>query len=436
MDNPYMPGKNRFYIAEQAIAGKTKSETYTALRPMVESQTLVFKRNATSAEKAMGITHRQPHATIGRQLIELQNEIGRTWKAMGLSKGQRYNSPERDTPAPSPTPDFTPPFDHTPEETPDEIPTPEIEEEEIPEEDTPETPEAPIAKGKRKMRAEMAYFLRRVREIRATLADRKRLGETVVDSISNRPAEAASKLIPEGIPADALLHTMAIHWGPDSRQSLGISDFDMESLSSDIMRKQGITEIVRKDGTVEPPHEMFGYVWTLAKVRQPIALKGEMGTGKSWLLGQLADYLDVDYAETPMSLGATRGDLLGRFTASPDRPFIPAKFVEIYGNGGVFNFEELDAADPGLLIVLNNALAGQRLYNSNSGQMVNRSENFIGAATMNTWGYGADTEYNGREALDWATLDRWRMGRCLIRHDESVEDFIAYRTMNKLGISE
>jgi hypothetical protein len=418
MHNPYRIGVNRFYIAEQAIAGKSKSETFAALRPMVESQTLVFKRNPTREEKATGLTHRIPLETTAAQLTSLQDEIGRVYKELGLSIGRKFEDEE--TPAPMPAPLLAPLEDPTPEIEPEED---EIEEEE-------EEPElTPIAKGKRKIIDEMLYFRKRVREIRAKCLDRERLAESI-DWISMRPIQAASKLIPAGIPADALLHTMTLHWSQDTRRDFGIADYDMSALSRSIASERGITEIIRKDENgdeySEVPHEMFGYVLVLAENRIPILLVGEFGTSKSHLCAQLMDFLGLDYSETPMSLGATRGDLLGRFTANPDQAFIAAKFGEMYGSGGGFNFEEFDASDPGMLIVLNNAIAGKRFYNSNSGEMVDRSPDFIAMATANTFGYGATRRYTARTHIDEATLDRWRMGRVMVGIDERVEDSILF----------
>jgi cobaltochelatase CobS len=79
-----------------------------------------------------------------------------------------------------------------------------------------------------------------------------------------------------------------------------------------------------------------------------------------------------------------------------------------------------------LLIVLNNALASERFYNSNSGEMISKNEDFIGVSTANTFGLGANKDYVARERLDAATIDRWRMGRIWVDLDENVEESILY----------
>jgi MoxR-like ATPase len=96
----------------------------------------------------------------------------------------------------------------------------------------------------------------------------------------------------------------------------------------------------------------------------------------------------------------------------------------LYGGGGVFNFEEIDASDASMLIVLNNALASGKLYNSASGEMVDKHSDFCPFSTANTFGLGSNRDYTARERLDAATIDRWRMGRIWVDLDENVEESI------------
>lgn len=391
-------------IERLATRGLSKFQAYAELRPMVESQTkpMIFKANVGG--------HRVPKS-MQEQLIELKNEIGRTYAILGRAESPKFDSPEVETPE---FVEFQNP------EMPEEIRDTETEEQDEEQDETPDTPqdEKPVAKGKRRIENELRRFLAEVRRIRKFCEDRAKLSEPV-DSISMRPVQAAARLIPAGIPVEALLSSMAMHWNPDTRQDAGIPDFDYVAFSLRIMADRGITEIRRTSGKVETPHVLFGYALLLAENRQPIMLVGPAGTGKSHLAAQLADYLNLKYGETPMSPGATRGDLLGRHTIGG---FISAEFVELYGGGGVFNFEEIDASDASMLIVLNNALAADRLYNSASGEMVEKHADFVAFSTANTFGLGANRDYTARERLDAATIDRWRMGRIFVALDENVEE--------------
>jgi hypothetical protein len=386
------PNTKRRMIGDLCEAGRTKRETFNALRPLVENQTkpMIFSSNAGG--------HRTPKPMY-EQLIDLKNEIGRVYAIMGRSTSSDFDSKEI---------------------TPADVEIPENEPEEQPEEETSDEPEVtdgkPKAKHKQSVRDEIMYFVRRVREIRAMLAKRAEMSEAY-DELGNRPAWAAGRLIPAGIPADALLDVMTFHWDADIRNDAGISSFDFKRLSRQIAEEREID--------MSDKHELFPYILTLVEERVPVMLVGPMGTGKSFLCAQIADYLNLPYGETACSAGATRGDFYGRLTANPDRPFILSKFSEIHSGGGVFNFEEIDAALPEILIALNNALAGDRFFNSSNGEEYKMHPDFIAMATANTWGTGASRMYNARERLDGATLDRWRMGRVLIELDERIEMNIA-----------
>jgi len=374
----YRRNTKQFLIAELANRGLTKRQAYSELVGLVESQTkpMIFSANV------MG--HREPKP-MAEQLQQLQYAIGRVYAELGRAESPDFESEEIETPE-----------DEKVEET-----------EEI----------RPIAKAKAVAESELEKFKRRIRELREFCNRRAELSEPI-DSISMRPAMAAAALIPAGIPCDALLNSLAMHWPSDVKRDAGIPEFDFVELSQKIMRDREI-----ENGEY---HELFGYALTIAETfrgnfRQPLMLIGPFGTGKSFLARQIADFLNLDYSETPMSPGATRGDLLGRHTLDG---FITSQFVERYSKGGVFNFEEIDASDPSMLIVLNNALASDTLYNSANGEQYEKHEDFIPVSTANTYGLGANRDYTGRERLDAATIDRWRMGRVFLPLDSKVEDLI------------
>ena len=413
VSSDWRPGTKRRMIAELAERGLTKRQAYNELKPLVDSQIrpMIFSANVGG--------HRTPKP-IAEQMVELKNEIGRVWAILGRAQSSDFDSQEIDSTESDDSRDDSAAFDSaqcdscgkTAELFHDEESGLSLCEDCLPKEE-----KKPRKAASGRIEDAKREFLRRVREIRAFCEDRARRSETV-DSISMRPVQAAAKLIPAGIPVDALLHAMTLHWNPDTRRDAGIRDFDVSAFSRKVMAERGISKIKRANGKEETAHELFGYALILAENRIPIMLVGPAGTGKSHLASQLADFLGYRYGETPMSPGATRGDLLGRHTIGG---FISAEFVELYGAGGVFNFEEIDASDASMLIVLNNALASGRLYNSASGEMVDRHDDFIPFSTANTFGLGANREFTARERLDAATIDRWRMGRIFVSLDENVE---------------
>jgi AAA domain (dynein-related subfamily) len=391
LEKKWRRGSKQQMIKDCADAGKNRREAFLELRELTESgiEPMVFKANVNGTRIAK---------PLSRQLLELKYQINRVYRILEIG-GQELDTKNEDEEI----------LDNE-EIGDDEI---EVEEEDSPEEEIEEEEETKIvATGKVKIENACAAFLAEVRRIRNFCQSRAQSGETI-DHISMRPALAASKLIPAGVPVEGLLAAMCLHWPDGAKRDADIPNFDFVKFSKGIMRHRGIEEGIY--------HDLFGYALILAEQRIPIMLVGQFGTGKSFLARQLSDYLGVPYGETPMTPGATRGDLLGRHTVSG---FIPAEFVRLYEGGGIFNFEEIDASDPSMLIVLNNALAQDHLYNSVDGKEYAKSENFIAVSTANTFGLGATREYVARERLDAATIDRWRMGRIVVPIDEKVEETI------------
>jgi hypothetical protein len=416
----YRKGTKRYVIASLAEAGKSKRETYEMLVPAVTDQVrpMIFSANVNGS--------RIPKP-MSEQFQELKNEIGRVYAILGKSVSADFEAEEVSDDEPA----------ETVEETSTICDDCGIAENAYSNltydkstgltlcaaclarqnEEIEEVDDTPKAKGKNSVKAELAYFLRRIREIRAFCTERAERSEPI-DELGVRPSQAAAKLILAGIPANALLAAMTFHWPRDARNDAGIADFDFIALSRKIAKEREID--------MAGKHVLFPYVLTLCEERIPVMLVGPMGSGKSHIARQVAEFLEVPYGETALSAGATRGDLLGRLTANNENPFILSKFCEIYSGGGVFNFEEIDAALPEVLITLNNALSSNRMFNSANGEEYDRHADFIPFSTANTWGTGANRQYVARERLDAATIDRWRMGRVFVPLDETIEEEILF----------
>ena len=143
------------------------------------------------------------------------------------------------------------------------------------------------------------------------------------------------------------------------------------------------------DGTGK--HVLFGYLLLLVENGINVMLIGPAGTGKSHIAEQVADFMNVKYGEIGLGSGASRGDLLGRHTISQEKPWITSEYTSIYSGGGIINREEIDRADPGVLITLNNSIAGNALYNSIDGERYQKSDAVCVMSTANTFGLQAQT---------------------------------------------
>ena len=192
------------------------------------------------------------------------------------------------------------------------------------------------------------------------------------------------------------------------------------------------------DGVVHP---VFERVVRLAQARKHIFLPGPSGCGKSHLARQVADALELNFGSISCSAGMSESQLLGRMVPTGDHgqfAFLGTEFLDCYENGGVFLFDEIDAADSNVLLVINSALAnGHMSVPSRHGNPVaKRHPDFVCLAAANTWGRGADRMYVGRNELDESTLDRFRIGCVPMDYDETLErqlcpDKELYRRLNK-----
>lgn len=133
-------------------------------------------------------------------------------------------------------------------------------------------------------------------------------------------------------------------------------------------------------------------------------LVGPAGSGKTQVAAQAAEALGQRFGHISLTAGASETWLWGRQTPTG---FNNGQFADFYENGGVFLFDELDAADANLLIALNTALANGSAYNPISGKKITRHKDFYCIAAGNTFGLGADFAFTGRNRLDASTLDRF-----------------------------
>lgn len=186
-----------------------------------------------------------------------------------------------------------------------------------------------------------------------------------------------------------------------------------------------------KDGDVfhdvnEHTHPIFERVLVLASARKNVFIPGPTGCGKSHLAKQVATALGLEFAFVSCSVGMSEGHLTGRLLPvgkSGKFEYVISEFVKCYENGGLFLLDEIDAADANVLLVVNAALANGKMAVPNRPEQpyAKRHPDFVCIAAANTWGSGADRQYVGRNQLDNATLDRFRIGQIAMDYDAQLE---------------
>lgn len=168
-------------------------------------------------------------------------------------------------------------------------------------------------------------------------------------------------------------------------------------------------------------------------------LVGPAGTGKSTLAmkacekifnieGGIQGVVNSDkFAQISFSPDTVSADMIG-FT-DVHGVFHETDIVRVFRDGGVILFDEMDDADASLLVKLNTMLANGVLPTPNG--MVTQNPNTYIVGTANTYGKGGNAMYVGRNRLDAATLDRWKLATVSVNYDEKLE-----RKIMESGIHE
>lgn len=204
----------------------------------------------------------------------------------------------------------------------------------------------------------------------------------------------------------------------------------LEKLAATASQHVRLMKVERYDGKVIKLKDVilpayFNDLKDLAEMRENILLVGPAGCGKTTVAELLAKTLGLTFGKIGGSSGLSETHLLGGKTHNITKgteKWRPSEFVTRYEQGGLMLVDELDAADPNVLLALNPALdKSGRLPVPNRGDVAIRHRDFVCVATANTFGRGANRMYAGRNQLDEATLNRFPVGVIECYYDEGVE---------------
>ena len=198
------------------------------------------------------------------------------------------------------------------------------------------------------------------------------------------------------------------------------------------VRQKAIAEEMEKLKNAAHEHASLQDTLHMLKTIGCAFLVGPTGTGKSTLAKSACKKLfdikdDVDpvvsgkYAQISFSPDTTSGEMIGRTDVNGN--FHESEIVRVYRDGGLILFDEIDDADPSMLIKVNTALANGYLATP-TGMVMRNKETYIVCAA-NTFGTGPDAMYVGRTRLDAATLDRFCLSTIYVDYDTRLEDEIA-----------
>lgn len=179
-----------------------------------------------------------------------------------------------------------------------------------------------------------------------------------------------------------------------------------------------------KSVTIEDrTHPIFEQVLFHIGCGDHVMLVGPKGCGKTYLAEQVAEALERDYGMLSLSGGVTEGKLFGRVAPNintGENVYTATRFVELYETGGLYLLDEVDAADPNVLLSINGALANGNLpLDRPKKPIAKKHKHFVCMAAANTWGNGADRQYVGRNQQDSAFTERFV--QIAMDYDEALE---------------
>jgi len=171
-------------------------------------------------------------------------------------------------------------------------------------------------------------------------------------------------------------------------------------------------------GTV---HKDFKKAFRILTATGRLYLKGDSGTGKGVLARQIAEGLNLSFGILPLTAGVTESKITGLMQI--DGTFNSTSFLNAYENGGVFLFDEVDAADSNTLLTINDGIESGQMYipNRKEKPYAKRHKDFYLICAANTWGTGNEADYHGREYQDAAFLNRFSASKMLIDYDVELE---------------
>lgn len=180
-------------------------------------------------------------------------------------------------------------------------------------------------------------------------------------------------------------------------------------------------------------HHKFDYVRSVIEANMPVLLTGPAGTGKSTLSKQIADHLSLQFYSVSCTKQMSVNALLGFI--SINGTYIRTQFREAFEHGGLFLLDEIDAADPNVLLTLNTIENG---FISFPDGIIQAHPDFRLIATANP--FNAHSTYTGRSKLDFSTVDRYFIIE--LERDHSLEtsltspEIVEYATIARTLLSD
>ena len=186
-----------------------------------------------------------------------------------------------------------------------------------------------------------------------------------------------------------------------------IKEIEIHNIDADTTKNIGIQ------------HYMFEKILRLAQLRMNTMLVGPAGSGKTTCCKNIAKALDLPFDYTAVCMQTTMSNIFGYMDIKGE--YVKTPFYKCYKNGGVWLLDEIDAGNPNVLTSINAAI-DNGVASFPTG-LIQKHPDFICIAAANTFGFGGNIEYCGRNPMDAATKDRFKT--ISFGYDETLERSLA-----------
>ena len=143
-----------------------------------------------------------------------------------------------------------------------------------------------------------------------------------------------------------------------------------------------------------------------------VFLYGPSGTGKSWLVRQIAAVVKRPVRRVSLNGETSVADFIGHWTVNGNKEtvFVKGILPQAMQEGFILQLDEVDAMQPEVGFILQQILEPKgHLLLTDTGEDITPHPDFRLVATANTLGFGSDSGLyaSGTHILNFSWLDRW-----------------------------
>jgi hypothetical protein len=193
--------------------------------------------------------------------------------------------------------------------------------------------------------------------------------------------------------------------------------------------QRGHTTIVMPDqrevSIQEMDHPKMADVVQSLQLNHKAMLVGPAGTGKTYMVAEIADRLNLPFYKYSCSRDSSVHDLLG-YKQPQSETYLETVFLKAYEGGGIFLVDEYDAMSGDMALFFNGVADNSKFISiphRDDKPIAKKHKDFYLIMCGNTWGKGS-VEYSGRDFQDMALMDRFRFCRHFIGYHTIFEKHV------------